>query len=78
MDSRLQIHSDLVLEAKQAGKLTHGDLILTHVYHSNKLLTIRIKVKSGIELVDNLFVLIILEAHHLGHLQLITSYFDLI
>jgi hypothetical protein len=56
----------------------HCDLILPPICHPHKLLTIRIKVKSRIELADNLFVPIIHEAHHLGHLQLITSCFDLI
>jgi hypothetical protein len=60
------------------GKLTHCDLVLSLVYQPYNLLTIRNKVKSGIELTDNLFVPIILEAHHLGHLQLVTSCFDLI
>jgi hypothetical protein len=78
MDPRFQIHSELVLEAKEVGKLTHCDLVLSLVYQPYNLLTIRNKVKSGIELTDNLFVPIILEAHHLGHLQLVTSCLDLI
>jgi hypothetical protein len=49
---------------------------LPPICHPNKPLSICIKVKSGIELPDNLFVPIILEAHHLSHLQLITSLFD--
>jgi hypothetical protein len=63
-------------EAKKGGKLKNGDLIRPPIYHPYKPLTICNKVKSGIELVDNLFVPIILEAHHLSHLQLITSLFD--
>jgi hypothetical protein len=78
MDLRLQIHSELLLEAKQEGELMHCDLIPPPVDHPYKLLTIIIKVEVGVELVDNLIVLIILETHHLGHLQSIKSCFDLI
>jgi hypothetical protein len=64
----LRLHSVLGLEAKQGGKLKHGDLILSPICHPYKTLTIRIKVKSGIEIEDNIFVPIIIESHHLSHL----------
>jgi hypothetical protein len=72
------LHGKLVLKAKQTGKLTDCDLILSLVHHPHELLSIDIKVESGIELIDDLIVPIILEAHHLCHLELITSGFDVV
>jgi hypothetical protein len=72
----IRLLGKLVLEAKQMGKLTDCDLILSLVRHPHELLAISIKVEGGIELVDNLIVLIVLETHHVSHLELITSGFD--
>jgi hypothetical protein len=47
MDPRLQIHSKLVLEAKQAGKLSHYGLILLPICHPHKLMSINIKADGG-------------------------------
>jgi hypothetical protein len=57
-----------VLKAKQAGKSSNCDLILPPISHPQKLMSIDIKVQSGVELIDDLIVLVVLKAHHLGHL----------
>jgi hypothetical protein len=67
-----------MLKTKQTCKIMDCDLTLPPVDHAHKLLCIGIKVKSGIELTDYLNVPVVLKAHHLGHLQLITSGFDLV
>jgi hypothetical protein len=67
-----------VLKLKQSGKASSSDLISLPICHPHKLLCTSIKVESGIKLTDDFLVLIILEAHHLGHLQLITCGLDLI
>jgi hypothetical protein len=47
-----------------------------HVCHPQKPLAISIKIESGVELAGDFLVLVILEAHHLSHLELITSFLD--
>jgi hypothetical protein len=74
----LWLHSQLMLKTKQTCKIMDCDLTLPPVDHAHKLLCIGIKVKSGVELTDDLSVPVVLKAHHLGHLQLITSGFDLV
>jgi hypothetical protein len=54
------------------------DLVLLPVSHPHKLLSISIKVLSGIELANDILVSIILETHHLCHLQLIIGSLDLV
>jgi hypothetical protein len=71
----IRLHSKLILKAKQLGKLWDCDLILSSICHPHKLMSIDMKVESGVELTDDLIVPIILEAHHLCHLELITSGF---
>jgi hypothetical protein len=66
-----------VVKAKQSGKPSNCDLISLPINHSHHL-AICIKVQSGIELIDDLIVPIVLEAHHLGHLELITFGFDFV
>jgi hypothetical protein len=66
----LNLHSMMVLQAEQGTKLKYGDLIASPICHPQNLLMISIKIESGIESADDLFVLVILEAHHLSHLQL--------
>jgi hypothetical protein len=56
----------------------NSGLILSSVCHPCELLPISIKIQSGIELADDLLVLIILKTHHLRHLQLITCSLDLV
>jgi hypothetical protein len=74
----IQLHCQSVLKAKQTSKLTDSDLLLPPVGHPHKLLCIGIKVKSGIELTDDVIVPIVFEAHCLCHLNLITSCSDLL
>jgi hypothetical protein len=74
----LGLDSQLVIKAKQMGKLSNYDLIALPISHTQKLLSIGIKAQSGIELIDDLIVPVILKAHHLGHHKLITCGFDLI
>jgi hypothetical protein len=71
-------HLKLVLKPKQTGKPSDSDLILLPYCHPHKLLSIYIKVQCGIELADDLFVLVIHKTHHLSHLQLIKSSFYLV
>jgi hypothetical protein len=71
-------HLQLVLKPKQSGKTSNSDLISPPICHPHKLLCISVKVESGIKLTDDFLIPIILETHHFGHLQLITSSFDLV
>jgi hypothetical protein len=72
------LHGQLMFKAKQASKPSDCDLISLFVNHPHKLLSIGIKVHSDVELTDDLIVRVVLEAHHLSHLKLITCGFDLI
>jgi hypothetical protein len=48
------------------------DLIHLTVSHPHKPLPIDINVQVGVELTDDLIITVVLEAHHLCHLELIT------
>jgi hypothetical protein len=48
------------------------------ICHPKQLLPISIKIQCGIELVDDFLILAIVEAHHLCHLQLVTSSHDFV
>jgi hypothetical protein len=72
------LHGQLVLKAKQARKPSDRDLISLSISLPHELLSIGIKVQSGIELTDDLIVPVVLEAHNLSHLKFITHSFDLI
>jgi hypothetical protein len=50
-----------------------GDLIFLLVGHPNQPLPISVKVESGVKLTNDFIVPIILEAHHGGQLQVVTS-----
>jgi hypothetical protein len=73
VDPSLWLHSQLVLKAEEVRKLPHGYLVLPPVSHPHELLGIDIKVESGIKLTDDFIVQVVLEVHHLCHLQEITS-----
>jgi hypothetical protein len=72
------LRGKLVLKPKHPSKLADDDLTPLPIDHPYQLLPISIKIQRGVELVDNFLVPIILEAHRLRHLQLITSSLDLI
>jgi hypothetical protein len=54
------------------------DLTPLSISHPHKLLPSFIKVKGGIERTDDLIIQVVLEAHHLGHLNLITCSLDFV
>jgi hypothetical protein len=54
----------------------HGVLVLHLVSHPQDPLTISMKIQSGVELVDDFLILVILVAHHLGQLQLLTCFLE--
>jgi hypothetical protein len=76
LDVNLRLHLMLVLQAEQSGKLQHGDLIPPSVSHSDKLMCINIEVEGGVELTNDLLVPVILVAHYICQLRLITSLLD--
>jgi hypothetical protein len=78
VNPRLWWHLQLVLKPKQLGKTSNSNLISLPICHSHKLMCINVRVESGIKLIDNLLVPIVLETHDLGQLQLITCCLDLV
>jgi hypothetical protein len=67
-----------VVKSKQASKVANYDLIHLSVSHPHNLLPIGIKVQGGVELTDDLIIPVVLEAHHLSHLVLITCSLDFV
>jgi hypothetical protein len=78
VNTSLRLHGHLVLKPKHPGKPVDSALILLHVCYPHQLLPISIKIQSSIKLTGDFHVPIILEAHHLRHLQLMTCGLDLI
>jgi hypothetical protein len=67
-----------VLKPKYLGKTANHAFILLPHCHRHHLLSGSIKIESGIELIDDFLITIILKAHFLCHLKLITSGLDLV